>query len=125
MFCCVYDEAMDIDIVLTPEIKTLIRRHLGHGCAPSPEAVLLRALEALQEHETMQCPNDHREQDAAHVPATEPPGGAVSSPSADEEVLRHLAAQGAVHWKGGKPQGLRGVRVRGTPVSDTVLDARR
>jgi hypothetical protein len=116
---------MDIDIVLTPEIKTLIRRHLGHGCATSPEAVLLRALEALQEHETMQCSNDQREKDAEHAPAAELPGGAVSRPSADEEVLRHLVAQGAVHWKGGKPQGLRGVRVRGTPVSDTVLDARR
>jgi hypothetical protein len=116
---------MDIDIVLTPEIKTLIRRHLGHGCATSPEAVLLRALEALLEHETMQSPNDHREQDKEHVPAAEPSGGAVSRPSSDEEVLRYLAAQGAVHWNGGKPQGLRGVRVRGTPVSDTVLDARR
>jgi hypothetical protein len=116
---------MDIDIVLTPEIKTLIRRHLGHGCATSPEAVLLRALEALQEHETMQSPNDHREQDAEHVPAAEPSGRAISRPSSDEEVLRHLAAQGAMHWNDGRPQGLRGVRVRGPPVSDTVLDARR
>jgi hypothetical protein len=125
MFWGVYDEAMDIEINLTPEIKALIRRHLGHGCAASPEAVLLRALEALQGHETMQSPPDYREKDVEHVPAAEPPSGAVSRPASDEEVLRHLAAQGAVRWNGGKPQGLRGARVRGTPVSDTVLDARR
>jgi hypothetical protein len=125
MFGWDYDEAMDRDIVLTPEIKELIHRLLGHGCATSPEAVLLRALRALQEHETMQSPQDQSAREQEHAPTGEPPGGAGGRPSSDEEVLRHLAAQGAVHWHGGKPQGLRGVRVCGAPVSDTVLDARR
>ena len=125
MVCWVYYEAMEIDIVLTPEIKALIHRYLGQGYATSPESVVLRALQALQEHETMQSPNDHNETAEEHAPAAEPSGGAVSRPSSDEEVLRHLVSQGAVHWNGGKPQGLRGVRVRGAPVSDTVLDARR
>jgi prevent-host-death family protein len=36
-----------------------------------------------------------------------------------------LALEGKIEWNGGKPQGLRGVVVRGEPVSDTVIRDRR
>ena len=121
--CSLYDKVMDREIVLTPEIRELIRRHLGHGCANTPESVLLRALQALQDHETMQSRHDQKESDEKRT--VESSDEAVSGSSSDEGVLRQLTAQGAVRWNGGKPKGLRGVHVRGKPVSDTVLDARR
>lgn len=43
---------------------------------------------------------------------------------AREAVLR-LVKSGKVRWSGGKPEGLRGVRTRGKPVADTVIEDRR
>jgi len=40
-------------------------------------------------------------------------------------ALRTLEAEGLIQWGGGKPTGLRGIRARGKPVSDTVLGDRR
>jgi len=42
-----------------------------------------------------------------------------------ERSLFDLRQTGAVAWSGGKPAGLRGVVLRGEPVSDTVLRERR
>lgn len=36
-----------------------------------------------------------------------------------------LALEGKIEWSGGKPEGLRGVVVRGEPISDTVIRDRR
>jgi hypothetical protein len=40
-----------MDITLTPEMETLIRQHLAHGCSQTPESVLAKALQALGELE--------------------------------------------------------------------------
>jgi prevent-host-death family protein len=45
--------------------------------------------------------------------------------SAVRRQLLQLAEQGDLSWNGGKPKGLRGVVVRGEPVSDTVIQGRR
>jgi prevent-host-death family protein len=45
--------------------------------------------------------------------------------SPERQALAKLAEQGAVEWQGGKPKGLRGVVVRGEPVSETILRDRR
>lgn len=39
--------------------------------------------------------------------------------------LLQLAEEGELSWNGGKPKGLRGIVVRGEPVSETVIRARR
>ncbi|MFP3940403.1 MAG: type II toxin-antitoxin system Phd/YefM family antitoxin [Acidobacteriota bacterium] len=41
------------------------------------------------------------------------------------QALRSLQAQGRIQWSGAKPAGLRGIRPRGAPVSDTVIEDRR
>lgn len=41
--------------------------------------------------------------------------------SPERLALAKLAQEGVVDWHGGKPKGLRGVVVRGEPVSETVL----
>lgn len=41
-----------------------------------------------------------------------------------QEVLA-AAARGVLQWNGGKPAGLRGVRLRGRPISETVIEDRR
>ena len=43
----------------------------------------------------------------------------------DRKALHSLAESGRIRWKGGKPAGLKGVKPRGKPVSDTVVDDRR
>lgn len=40
-------------------------------------------------------------------------------------VLLEAAEAGKITWNGGKPKGLRGIVVRGEPMSDTVIRARR
>lgn len=39
--------------------------------------------------------------------------------------LLELAEAGEVSWNGGKPKGLRGIVVRGEPISETVIRNRR
>ena len=38
--------------------------------------------------------------------------------------LLRLCAEGKIRWVGGKPEGLRGVTIKGKPISDTVLEDR-
>jgi hypothetical protein len=52
-------------------------------------------------------------------------GEPVAELSPARQALMKLAAQGALEWGGGKPKGLRGVFVRGEPVSETILRDRR
>ncbi len=40
-------------------------------------------------------------------------------------TMNKLRETGRVRWNGGKPKGLRGVTVRGKPISETVLEDRR
>ena len=39
--------------------------------------------------------------------------------------IAKLIEEGAVEWAGDKPKGLRGIVVRGEPVSETIVRARR
>ena len=41
---------------MSPEIQSMIQYHLAHGCSPSPEAVIKKALYALQAQETNDVP---------------------------------------------------------------------
>ena len=106
-----------MNILLTPEIQALIDKHLAHGCGASPESVVLRALRALQELEMCNpSPSDQPE-------VSEPESASVEE---ERRALQVLAEQGLLHvGNGRKPQGVRGVHVRGVPMSETVLDARR
>ncbi|MBU2603823.1 MAG: type II toxin-antitoxin system Phd/YefM family antitoxin [Actinobacteria bacterium] len=45
--------------------------------------------------------------------------------SPERRCAQELVADGRATWNSGKPAGLRGVRVEGPPVSDTVLEDRR
>jgi len=45
--------------------------------------------------------------------------------SPERQALAKLQEEGAVEWQGGKPQGLRGVVMRGEPVSETIIRERR
>lgn len=45
--------------------------------------------------------------------------------SPERRALAKLVNEGAVEWQGGKPKGLRGVVVRGEPVSETIIRDRR
>ncbi len=40
-------------------------------------------------------------------------------------AMNKLRETGRVKWNGGKPKGLRGFKVRGRPVSETMLEDRR
>jgi len=39
--------------------------------------------------------------------------------------LLELAEAGELSWSGGKPKGCRGIVIRGEPISETVIRARR
>jgi len=45
--------------------------------------------------------------------------------SPTKRKLLQMAEAGEVSWNGGKPKGLRGIVLRGEPLSDTVIKARR
>ena len=49
--------------------------------------------------------------------------GAEISPV--RQALAKLVEEGKVEWNGGKPKGLRGVVVRGEPISETIIRDRR
>jgi len=40
-------------------------------------------------------------------------------------AVKTLMAAGRAKWTGGKPQGVRDVRIKGKPLSKTVLEERR
>ena len=45
--------------------------------------------------------------------------------SPERERARELIAMGEADWEGGKPRGLRNVKAKGAPVSETLLRDRR
>ena len=45
--------------------------------------------------------------------------------SPERRLIDTLMDSGMVKWSGGKPKGKSGVKVKGIPVSDTVLEERR
>ena len=47
-------------------------------------------------------------------------------PTADQEDIRQMVREGLAVWGGGKPRGLaKRIRIKGRPISDTVLEDRR
>jgi len=50
---------------------------------------------------------------------------ALLVPISDEiRAVKSLMKDNKVKWSGGKPSGLRGVRIKGSPLSETVLKER-
>ena len=45
--------------------------------------------------------------------------------NADRHAVKTLAARDVLQWSGGKPTGLKGVRVKRHAVSETVIEGRR
>ncbi len=45
--------------------------------------------------------------------------------STERRMVQDLVRTGKARWRGGKPRGLEGVRIKGGPVSRTVLESRR
>lgn len=45
--------------------------------------------------------------------------------SPERQAVQSLVIQGRLNWQGGKPVGLRGIKVKGKPVADTVIKDRR
>ena len=45
--------------------------------------------------------------------------------SRERQAVSVLMDSGRVQWSGGKPKGTAGVRMKGKPLSDTVLEERR
>lgn len=44
--------------------------------------------------------------------------------SKERKAVRALIEAGKAHWSGGKPKGVAGIRLRGKPLSVTVLEER-
>lgn len=49
----------------------------------------------------------------------------VSPISQERQAVRRFTASGKAQWSGGKPGGLKGIKVKGKSLSKTVLDDRR
>ncbi len=90
-----------MNLTLTPEIEALIRQHLAHGCSRSPESVILKALHALQELETLQHP--HHE---AVTPSREEQPSPAESSGQDSLLVQWL------HETAGPRMGLEELRRR-------------
>lgn len=45
--------------------------------------------------------------------------------SKERKVIKSLIESGRAHWSGGKPRGIAGVKIRGKPLSETILEERR
>ncbi|MBM2838108.1 MAG: type II toxin-antitoxin system prevent-host-death family antitoxin [Deltaproteobacteria bacterium] len=45
--------------------------------------------------------------------------------SKERQAVKSLMDSGKAKWSGGKPEGLKGVKVKGKPMSNTVLEERR
>ena len=101
-------------IELTPEQKGMLAS-LSQETGKPVTALIQEALDALQSQR-------HSEPEAGMSRLN----GDASIEAEERRALKRLEAQGILHVNdGGKPQGVRGVTVRGVPMSTTVLDARR
>lgn len=45
--------------------------------------------------------------------------------SEERKAVRFLAESGKAHWEGGKPLGIKGIRIEGKAISETILEERR
>lgn len=45
--------------------------------------------------------------------------------SRERQTVQSLIADGRLKWKGGKPIGLKGIKVRGKSMAETVVEDRR
>jgi len=45
--------------------------------------------------------------------------------SKERQSVKKLVEKGQIAWNGKKPTGLKGVKIQGKPVSDTVIEGRR
>ncbi len=45
--------------------------------------------------------------------------------SRERRLIRVLMDSGKAHWAGGKPKGLKGIRVKGVPLSETIIEERQ
>jgi prevent-host-death family protein len=45
--------------------------------------------------------------------------------SKERKAVKSLMDSGKAKWVGGKPEGMKGVRIKGKPLSKTVLEERR
>jgi hypothetical protein len=52
-------------------------------------------------------------------------GEELTSADSTRRAVMQAVERGELRWNGGKPKGLRGVVVRGEPMSETVIRARR
>jgi len=52
-------------------------------------------------------------------------GEDLTSAESTRQAVMQAVERGELRWNGGKPQGLRGVVVRGEPMSETVIRAHR
>ncbi len=57
---------------------------------------------------------EHGEEVAVLVPISE-----------ERKHVLSLVRKGVAHWSGNKPKGLGGIRIKGQPLSDRVLEERR
>jgi prevent-host-death family protein len=45
--------------------------------------------------------------------------------SQERREINALVTAGMAHWAGGKPKGLVGMKIKGKPLSETILEERR
>ena len=45
--------------------------------------------------------------------------------SRERKAISALAGAGIAHWAGGKPKGLAGIKIKGQPLSETILGERK
>jgi len=51
---------------------------------------------------------------------------AIISPiSKERKAIKSLVESGMAHWSGDKPHGMEGIRIKGKPLSATVLEERK
>ena len=103
------------DMKLTSQQKELLAS-LAHETGQPVETLIQQALDALRTARNT-------------LPDAESPqqnGEAETVDGQERRALARLEAEGILHLGNGrKPQGVRGVTLRGKPMSETVLDARR
>jgi prevent-host-death family protein len=45
--------------------------------------------------------------------------------SKERKAIKELVGTGRAHWSGGKPKGMEGIRLKGRPLADTILEERQ
>jgi prevent-host-death family protein len=45
--------------------------------------------------------------------------------SKERKTINALVDAGMAHWAGGKPKGVTGIKIKGGPLSETILEERR